>query len=55
MTLKTNLLFLKSDILHMRLYIWNQTGKEEKLAFDNNRYLKYSKHPTRYFIEYKGL
>lgn len=48
-------LFLKSDILHIRLYIWNQIGKEDKLAFEDNNYLKYSKQPTKYFIEYKGL
>lgn len=31
--------FFKSDMLHMRLYLWNQTGKEDKLAFEDNRYL----------------
>jgi hypothetical protein len=43
MTLKTNL----SDILQMRLYIGNQTGKEDKLAFEDRMYLRYSKHSIK--------
>lgn len=54
MTLKINP-FSKIEHTPHKIVHMESNCEEDKPAFEDNRYLKYSKQPTKHFSEYKGL